>query len=64
LAERKLIIGEGALPYSEAFVFMSVKDPVCGIAHANPLSLTFSEPEEWLQQFGVKESGVTENEYF
>ena len=49
---------------SEAFVFMSVKDPVCGIAHANPLSLTFSEPEEWLQQFGVKESGVTENEYF
>ena len=53
-----------ALYHSEAFVFMSVKYPVCGIARANPLSLTFSEPEEWLQQFGIKESGVIENEYF
>jgi hypothetical protein len=29
-----------------------------------PLGLISLGAEEWLQQFGIKESGVTENEYF
>jgi hypothetical protein len=31
---------------------------------AKSLGLISLGAEEWLQQFGIKESGVTENEYF